>query len=136
MNKIELKERIIYALSHSTADEDYHNGILSEPFIQHGKLCACDGHKVLRINQTVMSDLDYKKLEHPDTDVAIPKELDLNMELTFKKVEAVYKKIPKTDMVRCLDWRATCGEFCEKYLTKEHSRELYDYMHSHKLIDF
>lgn len=34
------------------------------------------------------------------------------------------------------DWQTTVSFFLERYLTKEHCRELYDYMHEHKLIDF
>ena len=34
------------------------------------------------------------------------------------------------------DWQTTVSFFLERYLTKEHCRELYDYMHNQKLIDF
>ena len=34
------------------------------------------------------------------------------------------------------DWQTTVSLFLERYLTKEHCRELYDYMHEKKLIDF
>ena len=34
------------------------------------------------------------------------------------------------------DWEATVSLFLEHYLNKEHCRELYDYMHEQKLIDF
>ena len=34
------------------------------------------------------------------------------------------------------DWKATVSSFVEHYLNKEHCRELYDYMHNQKLIDF
>ncbi len=34
------------------------------------------------------------------------------------------------------DWKATISKFFEHYANKEHYRELYDYMHEQKLIDF
>ena len=34
------------------------------------------------------------------------------------------------------DWEATVSVFLEHYLNKEHCRELYDYMHEQKLMDF
>lgn len=99
------QRQFLRALHLSTSGDYEHGSPLIEPFIQDGWCIATDGHRLLRIKQSLVPDNEilYASREKPDVKAVIPDKLDLCEKITFDQIKKTLDKVPLTKTITCED---------------------------------